>query len=115
MKSDFILETQEISKNFGGVLALDNVSFGLYRGEVHAVIGENGAGKTTLMNIIGGIIRQDKGHLRINGEEVNFNSPHEAFRKGIATIHQELTMMPHLNVMENIFMGRMRNLKKSSA
>ena len=113
MKSDFILETQEISKNFGGVLALDNVSFGLYRGEVHAVIGENGAGKTTLMNIIGGIIRQDKGHLRINGEEVNFNSPHEAFRKGIATIHQELTMMPHLNVMENIFMGRMRNLKIS--
>ena len=113
LKSDFILEARGISKNFGGVQALDNVDLRLYRGEVHAVIGENGAGKTTLMNIIGGIIRQDKGSINLFGEKVTFSSPLEAFRKGIATIHQELTMMPHLNVMENIFMGRMKNLRIS--
>ena len=112
-KSDYILETKGISKNFGGIQALNNVDLTLYRGEVHAVIGENGAGKTTLMNIIGGIIKQDEGILMFNGEEVEFNSPQEAFRKGIATIHQELTMMPHLNVMENIFMGRMKKFNIS--
>ncbi len=113
LKTDLILEAQGVSKNFGGVQALDNVDLRLYRGEVHAVIGENGAGKTTLMNIIGGIIKQDKGNLNFCREKVNFSSPLEAFRKGIATIHQELTMMPHLNVMENIFMGRMKNLRIS--
>jgi ABC-type sugar transport system ATPase subunit len=112
-KSDYILEVKGISKNFGGVKALNNVDLTLYRGEVHAVIGENGAGKTTLMNIIGGIIRQDEGLLMFNGEKAEFTSPLEAFRKGIATIHQELTMMPHLNVMENIFIGRMRKFNIS--
>lgn len=109
-KSDYILAAKGISKHFGGVQALADVDFILNRGEVHAVIGENGAGKTTLMNIIGGVIKHDKGTLEFNGEEVDFNSPLEAFRKGIATIHQELTMMPHLTVMENIFMGRMQKL-----
>ncbi len=113
VKSDYILEAKGISKNFGGTQALTNIDFNLYRGEVHAVIGENGAGKTTMMNIIGGIIKQDKGTLLFNGEEVDFNSPLEAFKKGIATIHQELTMMPHLNVMENIFMGRMQKFNIS--
>jgi ABC-type sugar transport system ATPase subunit len=112
-KSDYILEVRGISKNFGGTQALNNVDLTFYRGEVHAVIGENGAGKTTLMNIIAGIIRQDKGMLRFNGEKVEFNSPLEAFKKGIATIHQELTMMPHLTVMENIFMGRMQKFNIS--
>jgi ribose transport system ATP-binding protein len=107
-KSDYILEAKGISRSFGGVQALTNVDLTLYRGEVHAVIGENGAGKTTLMNIIAGVIRQDKGILMFNGKAVEFNSPLEAFRKGIVTIHQELTMMPHLTVMENIFMGRMQ-------
>jgi ABC-type sugar transport system ATPase subunit len=113
VEPDYILEAKGISKKFGGVQALTDVSLKLYRGEVHAVIGENGAGKTTLMNIIGGIIKQDKGALMLNGEKVEFSSPLEAFKKGIATIHQELTMMPHLNVMENIFMGRMQKLKIS--
>lgn len=112
-KPDYILEIKGISKSFGGIKALNKVDLALCRGEVHAVIGANGAGKTTLMNIIGGIIKQDEGLLVFNGEEVEFNSPHEALRKGIATIHQELTMMPHLNVMENIFMGRMKKFKIS--
>ncbi|OFY68047.1 MAG: hypothetical protein A2Y71_01955 [Bacteroidetes bacterium RBG_13_42_15] len=107
-KSDYILEAKGISKNFGGIQALHNVDLTLCRGEVHAVIGENGAGETTLMNIIAGIIRQDKGTLMFNGEKVEFSSPLEAFKTGIATIHQELTMIPHLTVMENIFMGRMQ-------
>jgi ribose transport system ATP-binding protein len=109
-KSDHILAAKGVSKHFGGVQALADVDFILNRGEVHAVIGENGAGKTTLMNIIGGVIKQDKGTLELNGEEADVNSPLEAFRKGIATIHQELTMMPHLTVMENIFIGRMQKL-----
>jgi ribose transport system ATP-binding protein len=112
-KSDYILEAKRISKSFGGIQALNDVDLSVYRGEVHAVIGENGAGKTTLMNIIGGIIKQDKGILMFNGEGVDFNSPLEAQKKGIATIHQELTMMPHLNVMENIFIGRMQKLNIS--
>ncbi len=112
-KPDYILEIKGISKNFGGIQALNKVDLTLCRGEVHAVIGANGAGKTTLMNIIGGIIKQDEGLLMFNGEEVEFNSPLEALRKGIATIHQELTMMPHLNVMENIFMGQMKKFRIS--
>ena len=110
---DYIFEAREISKDFGGTKALLNVDFALNRGEVHAVIGENGAGKTTLMNILGGIIKQDKGILVNNGEKVSFNSPLDALKKGIATIHQDLTMIPHLNVMENIFMGRMQKFKIS--
>jgi ABC-type sugar transport system ATPase subunit len=113
VKTEYVLEAKGISKNFGGVQALNQVDLKIYRGEVHAIIGENGAGKTTLMNIIGGIIRQDSGILKINGDKVEFNSPLEAFKKGIATIHQELTMMPHLNVMENIFMGRMQKFNIS--
>ena len=107
-KSDYVLVAEGISKNFGGTKALQNVDLKLKRGEVHAVIGENGAGKTTLMNIVAGVFKQDNGLLLFNGEKIGFNSPLEAFRKGIATIHQELTMMPHLTVMENIFIGNMQ-------
>lgn len=108
-----ILEARNISKSFGGVKALTDVSLSVRKGEVHAVIGENGAGKTTLMNIVGGIIRQDKGALLFKGQNAAFNSPGEAFKEGISTIHQELTMLPHLNVMENIFMGQMQKFNIS--
>lgn len=103
--SGYILRADGISKSFGGVQALANVSLMLRAGEVHAVVGENGAGKTTLMNILAGIIKPDKGIILFNEEKVDFNSPQDALKIGISTIHQELTMMPHLNVMENIFMG----------
>jgi ABC-type sugar transport system ATPase subunit len=114
VESDYILQAKGISKRFGGVQALTNAELTLRCGEVHAIIGENGAGKTTLMNIFGGIIKRNKGIIVFNGEKVDFNSPLEAFKKGISTIHQELTMMPHLSVMENIFMGRLRKFKISS-
>jgi len=114
VESDFILQAKGVSKRFGGVQALADVDLTLNCGEVHAIVGENGAGKTTLMNIIGGIINRDKGTIVFDGEKVDFNSPLEALKKGISTIHQELTMMPHLSVMENIFMGRLREFGISS-
>lgn len=114
IESDYILQAKGISKSFGGVKALSDVNLKVRCGEVHAVIGENGAGKTTLMNIFGGIIKQDKGIIVFNGEKVDFNSLQEGFKKGISTIHQELTMIPHLSVMENIFMGNLRKFKISS-
>ena len=114
IESGYILQAKGISKSFGGVQALSDVNLTVRCGEVHGVIGENGAGKTTLMNIFGGIIRQDKGTIEFNGENVDFNSPQEAFKKGISTIHQELTMIPHLSVMENIFMGNLRKFGISS-
>lgn len=113
--SDYILQAEGISKRFGGVQALTDVDLAVRFGEVHAVIGENGAGKTTLMNIFGGIIKQDKGTVIFNGESVDFNSPLEAVRKGISSIHQELTMLPHLSVMENIFMGNSQKFKEVSS
>lgn len=114
IESDYILQAKGISKSFGGVQALSDVNLTVRHSEVHGVIGENGAGKTTLMNIFGGIIKQDKGTIVFNGEKVDFNSPQEGFKKGISTIHQELTMIPHLSVMENIFMGNLRKFKISS-
>jgi ribose transport system ATP-binding protein len=114
IESGYILQAKGISKSFGGVQALSDVNLTVRCGEVHGVIGENGAGKTTMMNIFGGIIKQDKGTIVFNGEKVDFNSPQEAFKKGISTIHQELTMIPHLSVMENIFMGNLRKFKISS-
>lgn len=105
--STLILEVQGVSKRFGGVQALDKVNFDVRYGEVHALVGENGAGKSTLMNILGGIVIRDSGRVVFKGEDVNFQTPIESIAAGVAIIHQELAMMPALNVVENIFMGRM--------
>jgi ribose transport system ATP-binding protein len=102
-----ILSVEGVSKNFGGVQALDGVSLDVRCGEVHALVGENGAGKTTLMNIIGGIVCRDAGRVVFKGNDVSFGSPADAQRAGIAVIHQELAMLPTLSVVENIYMGRM--------
>jgi ribose transport system ATP-binding protein len=106
-KNDYILKTENISKHYGGLIALDRVHMDLRYGEVHAVVGENGAGKSTLMNILGGIVRRDSGKIMYKGKEVDFETPLTAMRSGIAIIHQELSMLPSLNVIENIFMGNM--------
>ena len=102
--NDYILKIRNISKHYGGLIALNNVQLDLRYGEVHAVVGENGAGKSTLMNILGGIVIRDSGRIFYKGNQVNFESPLAAIRAGIAIIHQELSMLPSLNVMENIFM-----------
>jgi ABC-type sugar transport system ATPase subunit len=104
---DFILKVDGISKRYGGLQALDNVHLDVRPHEVHAVVGENGAGKSTLMKILGGIIKRDGGKIMFQGQEVDFDSPIESIMAGIAIIHQELSMLPTLNVIENVYMGRM--------
>jgi ribose transport system ATP-binding protein len=101
-----VLEMRNISKSFPGVKALDDVSFDLKAGEVHALVGENGAGKSTLMKVLAGIYSKDSGAILINGNEVKIESVRDAQRLGIVMIHQELNLMNHLTVAENIFIGR---------
>jgi ribose transport system ATP-binding protein len=101
-----LLSLTGVSKEFPGVKALNNVHFDLNKGEVHALVGENGAGKSTLMKILSGIYKKDTGEITYLGNHVNVNSPIEAHHLGISIIHQELNLMPHLTVAENIFIGR---------
>ncbi|WCN37191.1 sugar ABC transporter ATP-binding protein [Aneurinibacillus uraniidurans] len=101
-----VIEMTDISKSFGAVHVLKNVSFSLDKGEIHALMGENGAGKSTLMKILTGIYPKDTGVIRVRGEEVEFSGPKDAEEKGIAVIHQELNIIPQLTVMENMFLGR---------
>ena len=100
-----LLELEAITKSFPGVKALEDVHFATDAGEVHALVGENGAGKSTLIKIISGVHRPDGGTFRIEGQEVAFDSPHEAQAAGIATMYQELSLYPELTVAENMFMG----------
>ena len=100
------IEMREISKFFPGVKALDKVNFSIQSGRVHALVGENGAGKTTLMNILGGVLKPESGAIFLNGEEVDIGSPHKSQEIGISFIHQELSLIPDLNVSQNIFLGR---------
>ena len=102
-----ILKVCGLSKNFAGLQALNGVCFEVLSHEVHALVGENGAGKSTMIKIIGGIIKKDSGEIFYQGKCVDFHSPMEAIQSGIAIIHQELSMLPDLNIIENIFMGRM--------
>ncbi|MCP1306827.1 sugar ABC transporter ATP-binding protein [Paenibacillus tyrfis] len=102
----YLLEMNDISKSFPGVRVLDQVTFNLTGGEVHALMGENGAGKSTLMKILGGIHRRDGGTVILKGTPCEIPSPSMAQSLGIAMIHQELNLIPHLTVMENIFLGR---------
>lgn len=103
---EFLVEMKNISKSFPGVKALDDVSFDLQAGEVHALLGENGAGKSTLMKIMSGIYKNDEGTFKVNGKKVVQMNPKNAAKLGIAIIHQELHMCSHLTVAENIFLGR---------
>jgi ribose transport system ATP-binding protein len=106
MSSVQLLSITGVSKEFPGVKALNNVSFDLNEGEVHAIVGENGAGKSTLMKILSGIYKKDSGDIVYKGKSVNIPNPFEAQKLGIGIIHQELNLMPHLTVAENIFIGR---------
>ncbi len=100
------LEMKNISKEFPGVKALDNVHFRVFQNEVMALLGENGAGKSTLMNILSGAYKNDFGTIELHGSECKIVSPRDAMDKGIAIIHQELNLIPELTVGENIFLGR---------
>ncbi|MFP3154444.1 sugar ABC transporter ATP-binding protein [Lachnospiraceae bacterium ZAX-1] len=104
--SDVILTMEGIDKAFPGVQALSKVHLEVKRGEVHALMGENGAGKSTLMKVLTGIYSKDAGTITYEGKEVEFTNPRDAQEAGIAIVHQELNMMNHLTVAQNIFIGR---------
>jgi ribose transport system ATP-binding protein len=99
------LKLSRIHKSFGPTVALDGVDLELHTGEVHALIGENGAGKSTLMNVIAGSLRPDRGTMEIEGHVYSPSNPLDARTHGIALIHQELSLCPHLSVAENVLMG----------
>ena len=103
---EVILTMKGIDKSFPGVHALDHVDLEVRRGEVHALMGENGAGKSTLMKVLTGIYSKDSGTITYEGREVEFHNPREAQEAGIVIVHQELNMMNHLTVAQNIFIGR---------
>ena len=106
MSENVLLRMEQITKTFPGVLALDKVDFELKTGEVHGVIGENGAGKSTLINVLGGIYLPDSGHIYINGVNKNINCVMDAKNAGIAVIHQELVLVPHMTITKNIYLGK---------
>lgn len=101
-----VLVAENITKKFAGITALDSVNIELHEGKVTAIIGENGAGKSTLMKILSGVYDGYEGRILFKGECVNFENPREAQQTGIAIIHQELNLVQHQNIAENIFLGR---------
>jgi simple sugar transport system ATP-binding protein len=105
MSDDVVLEMRGIRKEFPGVVANDDVSLEVRRGEVHALLGENGAGKSTLMNILYGLYRPDAGEIRLNGKAVSFGSASDAIRAGIGMVHQHFMLIPVMTVAENIVLG----------
>lgn len=101
-----LLEARDVSKRFGGVVALDGAEFHCEAGQIHALLGENGAGKSTLVKILSGVLEPDSGTILLNGQPVSFRSPAEAARAGIVPVFQELSLVPDLTVAQNIFIGR---------
>lgn len=105
-QNQYILTMTGITKQFPGVLALDNVDFRVRRSEIHSLIGQNGAGKSTLMKILAGDYSPTAGKIELEGQDVSFSHPRESRAKGISIVYQELSLLPNLTVAENIFLGR---------
>jgi simple sugar transport system ATP-binding protein len=104
--SEYVLELDNVSKFFGTVIALNNVTLRLKRGEVHCLLGDNGAGKSTLIKILAGVHPPSQGTYRVDGEPIAFDSPRDALDRGIATVYQDLALVPLMSVCRNFFMGR---------
>jgi simple sugar transport system ATP-binding protein len=102
----YIIETKGITKRFGGLTAVDNVSMGVNAGEVVAILGDNGAGKSTLIKMISGVHKPDEGTILLDGKPMKLESPMDALANGIETIYQDLALAENLNVSSNIFLGR---------
>ncbi|MBX0327368.1 ABC transporter ATP-binding protein [Oscillochloris sp. ZM17-4] len=100
-----VLEARGITKRFPGVVANNNVSLRLHKGEVLALLGENGAGKSTLMNILYGLYHQDEGEILVNGAPIRASSPHESIERGIGMVHQHFQLVPVMTVAENVMLG----------
>ena len=101
-----LLEVTGLSKGFPGVKALDSVDLKVQTGEIHALMGENGAGKSTLIKVLTGVFLRDAGETRLDGQIIAPKSPREAEALGISTVYQEVNLIPHLSVAENICLGR---------
>lgn len=101
-----ILEARQVSRSFGHVRALDQADFDVYDGEVVAIIGDNGAGKSTLVKALTGNLALDSGQLLFQGEEVSITSPQQASELGMEVVYQDLALAPHLNPVQNMFLGR---------
>ncbi|MEO6528466.1 MAG: sugar ABC transporter ATP-binding protein [Gemmatimonadaceae bacterium] len=99
------LRVHGIAKRYGATVALDGVDLAIRSGEVHALLGENGAGKSTLMGVLAGAVHADRGEMSLEGERYAPHSPHDARRRGVTLIHQELSLCPHLSVTENVLLG----------
>jgi len=108
---DYLLEVKNLTKRFGGLVAVNNVSVGFKKGEVVGLLGDNGAGKSTLIKMISGVHNPDGGKIFFEGKEVKINSPMKALSIGIETLYQDLALAENLNVYSNIFLGR-EKLKK---
>ena len=106
-----MLEAVRLRKEYPGTVAVDDVSVKFQAGVVHALIGKNGAGKSTLVKMLAGVVEPTSGKILVRGSEVNLDSPEQAFKKGIATVHQELSLVPEMSVAENIFLGRLPRRK----
>ncbi len=106
LNPEYILQVFNLTKSFSGIKALEGVHLNVRRGEVHAIMGENGAGKSTFMKILMGLLQADAGQVFFEGEELRHSSVHEALKRGISMIHQEILMVPELTVAQNIFLGR---------
>lgn len=101
-----LVEVENLSKRFGTVVALSGVSMRVFPGEVHCLLGDNGAGKSTLIKILSGVHRPSAGRILLDGQEVVFHSPRDALDRGIATVYQDLAMIPLMSIARNFFMGR---------
>ena len=104
--SALVLQAEALTKSFGVVKALQQVDLDVRPGSLHAVVGHNGAGKSTLMNLLSGVYPPDSGQIRISGRPVRFTSPRDAMNQGVSMVHQELSIIPDLDVAENMFLGR---------
>jgi len=100
-----VIEMKNITKCFPGIIANDNITFELRKGEIHALLGENGAGKSTLMSVLFGLYRQDEGEILLNGEPININSPNDANKYGIGMVHQHFKLVDVFSILDNIILG----------
>ena len=105
MANDYIIEMLNITKEFPGIKANDNVTLQLRRGEIHALLGENGAGKSTLMSILFGLYQPTSGTIKMNGKEVHINNPNDANDLNIGMVHQHFKLVECFSVLDNIVLG----------
>jgi simple sugar transport system ATP-binding protein len=109
-RSDLILETQSLSRRFGGVVALDDINLSVRTGEVTCLLGDNGAGKSTLIKILSGVFPPTSGECFLDGKPVAFSAPREALARGLATVYQDLAMVPLMSVWRNFHLGSERTV-----